>query len=371
MATLTYIPEHSQHLGAMKRVIDYCLQEQKVYDSESERRLIGGVHCDGENAFAEFVATKTVHRKTDGMNYYQYVQSFSPQEDVSPAQVHAIGLEFAAKAWPGHEVMVATHCATGHWHNHFVINSVAFESGYKLRQGPNTLYELRALNDEVCKAHGLSTLKTYQGGGEKMSSREYRAAAKGESWKFRLMAAIDDAMAHSGTREEFIRRMKKRGYKVTWTPERKYITYTCPSGYKCRDIRLHDAKYEKANMDAEFDIRRGIGDDARTTGWEDTRGVYTEVKQEEPIEAESSVDVGVIGVGAIGAAAGAMQGNTDDPEEQKKRQEAKDTAAAIGTAIGVAAGLMMHQTPAEDMPVDDGDEDEDMDEGFGWSMSIM
>ncbi len=369
MATLAYIPEHSQHLGAMKRVINYCLQDQKVYDSESERRLVGGVHCDGENAFAEFVATKTVHRKTDGMNYYQYVQSFSPQEDVSPARVHALGLEFAAKAWPGHEVMVATHCDTGHWHNHFVINSVAFESGYKLRQGPNTLYELRALNDEVCKAHGLSTLKPYEGGGEKMSSREYRAAAKGESWKFRLMAAIDDAMAHSGTREELIRRMKKRGYNITWTPERKYITYTCPSGYKCRDIRLHDTKYEKANMEAEFDIRRGIGDDTRTTGWEDTRGVYTEVKQEEPITAEPSVDVGVIGVGAIGAAAGAMQGNTDDPEEQKKRQEAKDTAATIGTAIGVAAGLMMHPTPAEDMPVDDGDEDED--EGFGWSMSMM
>ncbi len=371
MATLAYIPEHSQHIGAMKRVIDYCVQDQKVYDSESERRLVGGVHCDGENAFAEFVATKTVHRKTDGMNYYQYVQSFSPQEDVSPAQVHAIGLEFAARAWPGHEVVVATHSDTGHWHNHFVINSVAFESGYKLRQHPNTLYELRALNDEVCEAHGLSTLRRYQGGGEKMSSREYRAAAKGESWKFRLMAAIDDAMAHSGTREEFVRRMKKCGYNITWTPERKYITYTCPSGYKCRDIRLHDAKYEKANMDAEFDIRAGVTDDTRTTGWEDTRGVYTEVKKEEPIEAEPPVDVGVIGVGAIGAAAGAMQGNTDDPEEQKKRQEAKDTAAAIGTAIGIAAGLMMHPTPAEDMSADDGDEDEGMDEGFGWSMSMM
>ncbi len=370
MATLAYIPEHSQHIGAMKRVIDYCLQDQKVYDSESERRLVGGVYCDGENAFAEFVATKTVHRKTDGMNYYQYVQSFSPQEDVSPAQVHAIGLEFAARAWPGYEVLVATHCDMAHWHNHFVINSVAFESGYKLRQGPNTLYELRALNDEVCKAHGLSTLKPYEGGGEKMSSREYRAAAKGESWKFRLMAAIDDAMAHSGTREEFIRRMKKRGYNITWTPERKYITYTCPSGYKCRDIRLHDAKYEKANMKAEFDIRAGVADDTRTTGWEDTRGVYTEVKQEEPMDTEPSIDVGVIGVGAIGATAGLMQGNTDDPEEQKKRQEAKDTAA-IGTAIGVAAGLMMHQTPAEDIPVDDGDEDEDIDEGFGWSMSMM
>ncbi len=369
MATLTYIPEHSQHLGAMKRVIDYCLQEQKVYDSESERRLVGGVYCDGENAYAEFVATKTVHRKTDGMNYYQYVQSFSPQEDVSPAQVHAIGLEFAAKAWSGHEVLVTTHCDTSHWHNHFIINSVAFESGYKLRQHPNTLYDLRALNDAVCEAHGLSTLKTYQGGGEKMSSREYRAAAKGDSWKFKLMAEIDDAMAHCGTREAFIKRMKKRGYKVTWTPERKYITYTCPSGYKCRDIRLHDAKYEKANMDAEFDVRAGVTDDTRVTGWEDTRGVYTEVTFEEPQEIAPPVDVGTVTAGALGATAGMMQGDTDDPEEQKRRQEAKDTAAAIGMVAGVAIGAMMTSTPDENY--DDDDMDEDVDEGFGFTMSMM
>ena len=369
MATLTYIPEHSQHIGAMKRVIDYCLQDQKVYDSESDRRLVGGVYCDGENAFAEFVATKTVHRKPNGMNFYQYVQSFSPQEDVSPAQVHAIGLEFAAKAWPGHEVLVATHCDAAHWHNHFIINSVAFESGYKLRQHPNTLYDLRALNDDVCAAHGLSTLKTYQGGGEKMSSREYRAAAKGDSRKFKLMAEIDDAMAHCGTREAFIKRMKKRGYNVTWTPKRKYITYTCPSGYKCRDIRLHDVKYEKVNMDAEYDVRAGVTDATRVTGWEDTRGVYSEVTFEQPTAVTPPVEVMVSG--ALGATAGLMQDAGDDPEEQKKQQEAKDTAQAIGLAAGLMIGTMMH-TPVENDDEDVNDDiDEDPDEGFGWSMSMM
>ena len=72
-------------------------------------------------------------------NVYQYVQSFSHNENVTYEQAHAIGLEFAEKAWPGHEVQVATHCDVQHVHTHFVINSVSFETGMKLRQTPTTL----------------------------------------------------------------------------------------------------------------------------------------------------------------------------------------------------------------------------------------
>lgn len=58
MATLTYIRETKQSISAMKDVIDYCCQQKKVYDSDTNRRLISGINCDGENAFTEFMTTK-------------------------------------------------------------------------------------------------------------------------------------------------------------------------------------------------------------------------------------------------------------------------------------------------------------------------
>lgn len=85
--------------------------------------------------------------KLDGINFYQYVQSFSPKENITYEQAHAIGLEFAIKTWPGYEVLVTTHCDAQHIHSHFVINSVSFETGRKLRQPPDTL---RQLSDEIC-----------------------------------------------------------------------------------------------------------------------------------------------------------------------------------------------------------------------------
>ncbi len=151
---------------------------------------------------------------------------------------------------------MTTHTDAAHLHNHFVINSVHYENGMKLRQSPGTLTKLRALSDGICQQHGLSVLKPYQKDGVKISSREYRAAAKGDSWKFKLMSDIDFVMNRSGNRADFIREMQRLGYGVTWTDERKYITFTCPNGMKCRDIRLHDEKYLKEVLEYEFTIRK-------------------------------------------------------------------------------------------------------------------
>ena len=256
MATVTYIRESKQSISAMKGVIDYCCQDKKVYDEISNQRLVSGINCDGENAFAEFLATKKSYKKTDGMNFYQYVQSFSPEENITPQKAHEVALEFAEKAWTGYEVLVATHCDAQHIHSHFVINSVSFENGKKLRQNPNTLKSLRALSDEICRHHNLSTLELYSKDGMKISTREYRTAVKGQSWKFKLMNDIDKAMNISGSKKDFINAMSIMGYSVTWTDGRKYITYQCPNKMKCRDIKLHNDKYLKGSMENEFRYRK-------------------------------------------------------------------------------------------------------------------
>lgn len=156
MATVTYIKEAKQHVSAMKAVIRYCQREDKTTDPKNGRRYVTGLNCNGTNAFTEFLATKTAYNKLDGINFYQYVQSFSPKEKITHEQAHAVGLEFAARAWPGHEVQVTTHCDAEHIHTHFVINSVSFETGKKLHQTPDTLRQLRQISDEICMSHPAS-----------------------------------------------------------------------------------------------------------------------------------------------------------------------------------------------------------------------
>lgn len=91
-----------------------------------------------------------------------------------------------------------------------------------------------------------------------MSAREYRSAAKGESWKMQIICAVDGCMKRSGDKDEFIRHMKKLGYQVRWEDARRSITYTHPNGMKARDIKLFDKRYQKEVMEREFRIRAEI-----------------------------------------------------------------------------------------------------------------
>ena len=264
MATVTFIRNKEQSAGALGGVKRYVEQEKKTLDP-SGARLVSGQNCTPQFADKEFLATRMVYYKDSPVYFYHYTQSFSPEENITGQQAHDIAKEFAARAWPDSEVLIATHIDTAHIHSHFIVNAVCYESGKMLRQGPNTLKGLRQISDEICRAHGLSVLPPNpEQKSNGMSAREYRIAEKRNSWKYRLINAIDDCMTYAGSKEEFIKLMDdyritptdKCGIGVRWKDARKNITYTLPSGMKCRDDRLHEEKYLKENMEHEFAIRQ-------------------------------------------------------------------------------------------------------------------
>lgn len=256
MATVNKVAYARQSAGTVSRVKNYIEREDKSYDEELERKLVTGQNCSPEFADREFIATREAYRKESKTWFHHYTQSFSPQENITPEEAHKIAVEFASKAWPDYEVVIATHLDAEHIHSHFLINAVSFKTGKLLHEGPNNIQHLRDLSDELCLAHNLSVLpkeptKALKG----MTAREYRSAEKGQSWKFRLMSTIDECMKYAGSKAEFIALMKSEGCDVKWTDERKSITYTTPSGMKCRDIKLHEEKYLKENMEREFEYR--------------------------------------------------------------------------------------------------------------------
>lgn len=268
MATVIFIKESKQTPSAMRGCINYCVQEKKTVDSDG-RQYVGGVNCLGRHAYEEFMATKNLYGKASGTYFYQYVQSFLPGEIQSYEEAHRIGLEFAGKSFPGYEVLVATHLdahddsGVQRVHNHFIVNSVSFEDGRKIHFTPNTLQELRKISDGICRDHGLSVLPpSERRNGQGIGTREYRATMRGEGWKFGLINDIDTAMTQAGDRREFCDILASVGYSVTWTEERKYITFTCPNGRKVRDNKLHDNKYTKENLEYEFRIRKQITEHA-------------------------------------------------------------------------------------------------------------
>ena len=147
MATFTAIRNAKQTAGTLAGVLRYIMQDEKT--SLDGISLVMGNNCLAQSAYTEMQTTKQRFKKTDGQQFFHFVQSFSPSEKVTPQEVNAIGLELAQREFPGYEAVVATHIDTDHLHNHIVVNSVSFETGKKLHQNTADLMKHRQANDEI------------------------------------------------------------------------------------------------------------------------------------------------------------------------------------------------------------------------------
>ena len=179
-----------------------------------------------------------------------------------------------------------------------------------------------------------------------MSAREYRSQIKGDSWKQKLVNDIEQAMEYSGSRDEFERAMSILGYRMTWTDERKYLTFHCPNGRSCRDKNLHDDKYLKDNIENEL-YQREFSDCETTTGWEKSRVLYEQHIRERGLakaEPKKIADSYPSVVDSIGSLAGAVShisdNDSEDPDERRKRIEAEENGSTLGTIIGLGIGAV-------------------------------
>ncbi len=73
-------------------------------------------------------------------------------------------------------------------------------------------------------------------------------------WKKKLKAQIKKALEFSYDKAEFIKIMEIHGYKVKWEDEHKYITFTTPEGYVCRDNKLFDNTLLRKNLELYFEM---------------------------------------------------------------------------------------------------------------------
>lgn len=230
----------------LETTLNYVMKEEKT-----EKKLISGKDCIAENALNEMNAVKKQYNKYDkGRDKIHLIQSFSPNDNLTYEQAHEIGMRIA-EYFQCFQVVVATHIDKKHLHNHIIINSVNFENGKKFHQSKDDLRKIKEFSNELCKEYGL-TITDRKSKIDDIKINEYKSRQKGESWKYKLEKDIDVCMEKANNKSEFFKEMNSLGYKVTWTKERKNITFTTIDGKKCRDRKLHDEKYLKDNMEKYF-----------------------------------------------------------------------------------------------------------------------
>ena len=219
-----------------RTVINYVCNKEKTTD-----KLISGKDCMPESCEYEFAEVKKTFGKTDGRTYYHMIQSFSPDDRITPEQAHKVGLQMA-ELFEGYQVLVVTHTNKAHIHNHLVINSVNFENGKKLTISNQELEDIKNYSNSICLKNGWDVTEA--------KTRRNR----NPKWKQIIIEDALTAMAESYSMDEYISKLKELGIYVSYNPDYKYMTYSDAEGHKCRDAKLFDERLLKKNLEIYFDL---------------------------------------------------------------------------------------------------------------------
>lgn len=203
-------------LHEIEGVIEYASDEMKT----ETRAFVTCLNLTSEeDAAKEFMEVKHQYGKVDGRVCYHGYQSFKADE-VDADTAHNIGIALAQELWGDRfQVVIATHCNTGHYHNHFVINSVSDVDGLKFYNSPEDYRHMREVSDRLCREARISVIENP--GGRKKNYSEWEAEKNGKpTVRGTIRADIDRAILASTTERDFLRVMNEMGYEVkTITPK--------------------------------------------------------------------------------------------------------------------------------------------------------
>ena len=217
-------------LRTVGNVIEYAADEIKT----ERRAYVTGINCDEETAAETFIRTKELWNKTGGRMCYHGYQSFKADE-VTVETAHEIGVKLAKELWGNRfEVLVATHCNTGHYHNHFVINSVSFMDGKKFYNSPVDYAKMREVSDRLCQEYRISVIEKPKDKSKPYA--EWKAEKEGKpTYRGTIRADIDAAILASITPKGFVNFLSAKGYEFKFVGENgRQLKYPClkPPGAK-------------------------------------------------------------------------------------------------------------------------------------------
>ena len=190
-------------------VIQYAADELKTEKQE----YVTCINCSGvETAAEDFLRTKKIWHKLGGRQCFHGYQSFKLGE-VDAETAHAIGVELAERCWGDRfQVVVATHCNTDCYHNHFVLSSVSFKDGLHFVNTPMDYQYMREMSDWLCKRYRISVIENPSGRGKHYA--EVKAEKRGmKSVSTTIREEIDLAINASLTFDEFRTFLQRRGYE--------------------------------------------------------------------------------------------------------------------------------------------------------------
>ena len=161
-----------------------------------------------------------------------YIQSFSPDENITPEQAHRIAKAFVRKTFGDEcQAVIATHTDKKHIHSHIILNTYSI-TGKRFYDNWHSRNRAREYSDRVCLAFGIQPIEN-SGRSKSTSYAEWYNRGRGTSWKEQIRQELDRLVPEVKNLDELFAIMEERGFTVR---RGRYLMLKAPD--QKRAIRL-------------------------------------------------------------------------------------------------------------------------------------
>lgn len=235
--------------------IDYIMDPEKVIARGSQ----GFVSQDPKQMARQMLQTMHLFGKgydREERKYYHAKVSFDPNDrpelggTLTPEKANAYAAKYAAKTWPGREVVWSVQDHGEAIHIHFIIAACERDTGKKLDARDAEYRQWKDQAQELAKEMGLSALdwrkatkekreregQSWEAIDETFAEQGLKARGKG-TWKDELREKIDAAIKSSCSMEEFRAQLEASGVTLTRCTDTT-ISYKLGDHKACRGDSL-------------------------------------------------------------------------------------------------------------------------------------
>ena len=215
------------HNGEMqlKLVSGYGIEDVSVADEEMVMTKIAAAFKKGDDDLKELNSGKQVLA-------HHLIQSFSPEDNLTPEQVHEIGRQTMMEFTGGdYEFVIATHVDKHHLHNHIILSTTNTSTLKKMRWQKNTLKNLRAISDKHAAKYGAKIIEPSM----KNSYTKYSAWRRQNNYRFEIKQRLDFLLKQSTSLEDFKQKATAIDLQIDFSG--KFVKYQLTDQPQKRRVR--------------------------------------------------------------------------------------------------------------------------------------
>ena len=148
---------------------------------------------------------------------HHIIQSFSPDDHLTPEQINRIGYETVKELTGGiFRFIIATHVDKEHIHNHIILNSIDQNSDKKFLWDYKAEHNLRMVSDRLSKIAGAKIIEN------RYSHRQYEVYRK-TNYKYEIKQRVYFLIENSKNFEDFKKKAKALHLKIDF--RHKHVTF--------------------------------------------------------------------------------------------------------------------------------------------------